>query len=170
MLVLQLIGVNKRGPKQAGSETGFCCGEVLTHLLLDKTPAISPTIFSDEFSWMKIFTFWLKFHCCLSPMVQLTIIKHWFRQWLGTEQATSHYMNQCWPDSPTHICGTRARWVKVENLGFSSVLDQILVINFIQWCTMCEPVYIDQWFLHNGIYLYNIYGLLNNIYGLLKWQ
>ena len=21
---------------------------------------------------------------------------HWFRQWLGTEQAPSHYLNQCW--------------------------------------------------------------------------
>ena len=28
--------------------------------------------------------------------------------WLGTEQATSHYLNQCWPCSPTHICFTNA--------------------------------------------------------------
>ena len=28
-------------------------------------------------------------------MVQLTKSQHWFRQWLGAEQATSHYMNQC---------------------------------------------------------------------------
>ena len=29
-------------------------------------------------------------------------------------QATSHYLNQCWPSSlmPMHICGTRGRWVK----------------------------------------------------------
>ena len=24
----------------------------------------------------------------------------------------SHYLNQCWPSSLTHICGTRQRWVK----------------------------------------------------------
>ena len=24
----------------------------------------------------------------------------------------SHYLNQCWPDSLTHICSTRGRWVK----------------------------------------------------------
>ena len=31
-------------------------------------------------------------------MVQLTIFQHWFRYWLGTVQATSHYLNQCWLD------------------------------------------------------------------------
>ena len=31
---------------------------------------------------------------------------------LGAEQAPSTYLNQCWPSSPTHICGTRGRWVK----------------------------------------------------------
>ena len=25
--------------------------------------------------------------------------------------ATSHYLNQCWPDSLTHLCGTRGIWV-----------------------------------------------------------
>ena len=25
--------------------------------------------------------------------------------------ASSHYLNQCWPDSLTHICSTRGRWV-----------------------------------------------------------
>ena len=28
------------------------------------------------------------------------------------EQATSHYLNQWWPSSLMHICGTRGRWVK----------------------------------------------------------
>ena len=30
--------------------------------------------------------------------------------------ATSHYLNQCWPDSLPHIYGTRGRWVKYELL------------------------------------------------------
>ena len=38
---------------------------VLTHLHLDKMDAISQTIFSDAFSWMKSFVFWLKFHWSL---------------------------------------------------------------------------------------------------------
>ena len=44
-------------------------------------------------------------------MDQLAIFQHWFNQRLGADQATSHYLNQCWPDSLTHICGTRGRWV-----------------------------------------------------------
>ena len=47
--------------------------EVLTHLLLDKMTAISQTIFSDAFLWMKSFVFWLKFHWGLFLGVQLTI-------------------------------------------------------------------------------------------------
>ena len=30
--------------------------------------------------------------------------------------ATNHYLSQCWPSSPTHICGTRGRWVKGATL------------------------------------------------------
>ena len=51
----------------------------LTHLPLDKMAAISQTIFSDAFSWMKSFLFWLKFHWSLFLRVQLTVIQHWFR-------------------------------------------------------------------------------------------
>ena len=29
--------------------------------------------------------------------------QHWFREWFDTEQATSHYLNQCWPSSLTLI-------------------------------------------------------------------
>ena len=34
--------------------------------------------------------------------------------WLGAEQVTSHYINQCWHSSLTHICGSRGRWVSTE--------------------------------------------------------
>ena len=44
-------------------------------------------------------------------MVKSTITQHWFRWWLGTELAPSHFLNQCWPNSLTHICGTKAIWV-----------------------------------------------------------
>ena len=36
-------------------------------------------LFSDAFSWMKSFVFWLKFHWCLFLRVKLTISQHWFR-------------------------------------------------------------------------------------------
>ena len=48
------------------------------------------------------------------PRVQLTVSRYWFRQWLGAEQATSHFLNQWKPFSPTHICCTRGRWFKLH--------------------------------------------------------
>ena len=46
---------------------------------LDKMTAISQTIFSDAFSWMENFVFWLKFRWGLCLRVQLTITQNWFR-------------------------------------------------------------------------------------------
>ena len=57
----------------------------LTHWDWNKMVAISQTIFSDPFSWMKSFVFWLKFHWNLFRRTQLTITKHWFRKCPGTE-------------------------------------------------------------------------------------
>ena len=58
--------------------------------------AISQTTFSNVFSWMKMYEFRFGFHWNLFLEVQLTIFQHWFRQWLGADQATSHYLNQWW--------------------------------------------------------------------------
>ena len=65
----------------------------LTHWGRDKMTAISQTILSNAFSWMKMLELRLKFHWSLFPRVQLTIYKHWFRWWLGAGQATSHCLN-----------------------------------------------------------------------------
>ena len=74
---------------------------------------ILQTTFSYAFSWMKMFKFRLKFHWSLFPIVQLTIFQHWPRYWLGTKQATSHYLNQCWLNSLKHVCGTRGHELKI---------------------------------------------------------
>ena len=66
---------------------------------------------------MKSFVFWLKFHWSWFPKVQLTMIEHWLRLRLGAEKATSHYLNQCWTDSLTHICGIGGRWVRSVSYG-----------------------------------------------------
>ena len=58
--------------------------------------AISQTTFSNAFSWKKLFEFRLKFHWSLFLRVQLLILHHWFRQWLGAGPATSHCLNQWW--------------------------------------------------------------------------
>ena len=62
---------------------------VLTHWGRDKM---------TTFSWIKTHEFLLRFHWSLFLRVQLTIFEHWFRQWLGAGQATSHYLNQWWLD------------------------------------------------------------------------
>ena len=58
--------------------------------------AVSQTTLSNAFSWMKMLEFQLRFHWSLFLRVQLTIIQHWFRYWLGAGQATSHYLNRWW--------------------------------------------------------------------------
>ena len=49
----------------------------------------------------------------------MTITQHWFRWRLGAKQATSLYLNQCWPDSLMNICGSRWRWVKEKKKTLS---------------------------------------------------
>ena len=69
--------------------------------------AISQTRVSNGFSWMRNIVFWSTFHFSLFLRVQLTITQHWFRYWFVDYSAPSHHVNQCWPDSLTHICCTR---------------------------------------------------------------
>ena len=68
----------------------------LTHLGRDKMTAIFQTTVSNEFSCMIMLEFRLKFHWSLFLRVQLSIVHHWFRWWLGAVQATSHYLKQWW--------------------------------------------------------------------------
>ena len=73
----------------------FCLRAVeLTHWGRDKMDAVSQTMFSNAFSWMKMHKFGLQFHWSLFLRFQLTIFQHWLRYWLGAIQATSHYLNQ----------------------------------------------------------------------------
>ena len=69
--------------------------------------------FQNAFSWMKMYKLRLKFHWGLFLRVYLTISQHWFRLWLGANQATSHYMNQWWlVYFLPQICITQPQWVK----------------------------------------------------------
>ena len=74
---------------------------------LDNLAGKSQTTFSNAFSSIKMFEFQLKIHWSLFIRVQLTISQHWFRYWVGAEKAASYYLNQWWPSSLTHICGTK---------------------------------------------------------------
>ena len=65
----------------------------VSHWGWDKMAAILQTAVLNVFSWMKMYKSQLKFHWSSFIEVLLTIFQHWLRQWLGTYQATSHYLN-----------------------------------------------------------------------------
>ena len=69
---------------------------LLTYWGRDQIDAMSQTTFSNAFSRMKMNKFCLGFHWSLFLRFELTIFQHWFRWWLGADQATSHYLNQWW--------------------------------------------------------------------------
>ena len=72
---------------------------------LDKMASISQMTISNAFSWAKMYEFRLKCHWNLFLGVQftdfflgvqLTLLQHWCRSWLGTDQVPNHYWNQWW--------------------------------------------------------------------------
>ena len=99
----------------------WICSVVLTHWGLDKMATISQTTLSNAFSWMKMLEFRLRVHWNLFLRVQLMIFPHWWRQWLGADQATSHYLNQRW----------KVYWRIYASLGLNeltNVLDKIILV------------------------------------------
>ena len=48
----------------------------------------------------------LRFHWSLFPRFEFTIFQH------CADQATGHYLKQCWPSSPMHICITQPQLIK----------------------------------------------------------
>ena len=104
----------------------------LTHLSLDNMASILQMAFSNAFSWLKILEFQFKFNWKLFLSFHFTISQHWFRQWLGTQQVTNHYLNQCWLNSLTHTCSTRVKWVK------QTIFDR-------DWEVVIPPVFFFRW-------------------------
>ena len=98
--------------------------------------AISQTTFRGAFSWMKMCEFRLNFHWSLFPRVQLTIFQHWFRQWLGAVQATSHYLNQWWLDYRRIYA----------SLGLNELIEPIYTVHPAKWykCTDTYMRYIPR--------------------------
>ena len=104
--------------------------------------ANSQTTFSNAFLWKKMFKFWLRFHWNVFPRVQLTILQHRFRWWLGIKQATSHYLNQWCPRLPMHICVTQPQWVNILRQKQNGHYFVDIIFKFI--FMVCELMYFDQ--------------------------
>ena len=94
---------------------------------------------SDEYHW-NLFT----------GGVQLTICQHWFMKWLGAEQATSNYLNQSWPSSLTHTCGTRGRWIK--GISMSIAQRRTVLTQMVSYYSLplshpyCPCIVVPIWF------------------------
>ena len=76
------------------------------------------------------FVFWLNSHRSLVLRVHLTTSQCWFKQWLGAEQATGHYLDLCPSSSLTHICGTGGSWLKGHCLEWN-----VFCPKFVEVCT-----------------------------------
>ena len=98
--------------------------------------AIFQTTFFKSISWMKKHEFCLRFHWSLFLRVQLTIFHHWFRLWLGADQATSHFLERWWPCLLTHMCVTRPQWVKSTSLYINITMFSMLFIH----CSRRRPI------------------------------
>ena len=82
--------------EKANENKALCVRFEFTHWGRDKMAAIFQRTFSNAFSSTKMHEFQLRFHWSLFMKVQLTIFQHWFREWLGATQVTSHCLNQWW--------------------------------------------------------------------------
>ena len=88
----------------------------LTHLPLDKTADILADdlfkcIFLNENYRIPI---QISLKCVARSLINNKPALVQVMAWRRT--GTSHYLNQCWPSSLTHICGTRGRWVKLRSI------------------------------------------------------
>ena len=70
------------------------------------------------------------------------------------KQVTSHYLNQCWPSLPIHICGTWGKWVKEKKslFPFDMYISFIhtKLHNFLSLIFFDRPApkYYNKWFFN----------------------
>ena len=103
-----------------GSMLVYCWGR-------DKITDSMQTTFSSRFFSMKTYELWSKFHWTLVLRVQLPTFHHCFRQWLGDDQAISHYLNQLW----------LAYWHVNTSLGFNELM---LLVPCVTWPNAATPL------------------------------
>ena len=82
------------------------CQSFLTHWGRDKMADISQRTFSHEFSWMKIYSFPLKFHWNLFPMDPINNIQALIWIMAGCRSGDEPLSEAMMVRSLTHICAT----------------------------------------------------------------
>ena len=91
-----------------------------------------------------MFEFRFKFHWSLFPRVQLTIIQHWFRWWLGAVQATSHYLNQWWLVNRRIYTSLGLNELKrvAENFLWQQMHIDDMQLSSMPGCSTCEALFV----------------------------
>ena len=111
---------------------------------------ISQKNFSNTFSWMKIYEFWLRFHRGCVPMGPINTIPALFQIMAWRRPGDKPLYEQILLSLPTHICVTRPQWEKSVLshkdhgcLGFrvSISLPKQQTVN------KASTIFLSQWFL-----------------------
>ena len=118
-------------------------GWVLTHWGQDKIAAISQKTLSNAFSLMKISEFQLKFHWSFFLRVQSITFQHWFWLWLGTNQATSHYLNQWWLDNLCIYASIGLNEFKVKCRDFNLVRVVYQPCMEVPWDFLWDLIFLE---------------------------
>ena len=142
--------------------------EGFTHLPRDQLDAISQTTFSNAFWWMKENAFRYEFHWSLFLRVQLIKSWHWFKLWLGAEQATSHYLNQCLSSSliqKTAPGGDELRYLNRNSHHIACGLSIYLIL------LCCIALWINgyDYNVFERFHAYTIYHLLHDRSYFMVW-
>ena len=77
--------------------------------------------------------------------------KHWFRQWLGAKQATSHYVNQWWSSSLMHSFIIIPQWFNTMRLRQRSRIFLTTFTNFYAFSWM--KTYEFRLKIHRSLFL-----------------
>ena len=129
----------------------------LTHLPQDKMAAISQIVFSDAFSWMKNFVFWLRFHWSLFLRFQLAITQHLVQimAWCRPGDKTLSE-----PTLVTHIYVTWPQLVNNMSCTYMILNDFTNVIDHIpQICKQLPCGYWQPICLRWKLYAYHVMSL-----------
>ena len=91
--------------------------------------AISQTVFSVAFSWMKHFVFWLKFQWSLFLRVQLAVTQHWLDNGLAPNRRQAIIWSNADPIHWRIYAALGGRWVN-EIAVISGYLNTISALRF----------------------------------------
>ena len=108
---------NRPEPDNSLDQTYVTCMHINT-LRPRQMDAISQTTFSNAFSWMKMFEFWLKFPWSLFPRVPINNIPALVQMMAWRRPGDKPLSELMMVSLLTHICITRPRWVNKHCFEF----------------------------------------------------